>query len=182
MKKLIWLVFAAAVLGGCSSNAKISIGKDTVVTMNYTGKLKNGTVFDASSKHGRPFTFVEGEGKIIPGLEKGIIGLKVGDKKTIDIPASEAYPFQKSMVVTVAKNKFPKTIDVKVGTVIASQTPNGPLQGTITKVKGDQVTVNFNLPIAGKELVFDVDILGVRKATPDEIAGKVQPKPVLPKQ
>lgn len=182
MKKLIWLVFAAAVLAGCSNNAKIAIAKDDVVTMNYTGKLKDGTVFDASSKHGQPFTFIEGEGKIIPGLDKGLLGMKAGEKKTIDIPASEAYPYQKSLVITVPKTQFPKTIDVKVGTEVASQTPNGPMQGKITKVDGDKVTVDFNLPIAGKELIFDVDILGVRKATPDELSGKVQPKPVLPKK
>jgi len=182
MKKLIWLVFAAAVLVGCSANAKIPIAKDTVVTMDYTGKLKDGTVFDASSKHGQPLTFVEGEGKIIPGLEKGLVGLKVGDKKTIDVPADEAYPYNKQMIITVPKSQFPKEMNIKEGAEVATQTPNGPLQGKITKIEKDQVTVDFNPSIAGKELIFDVDILGVRKATPDEISGKVQPKPVLPKK
>jgi len=86
------------------------------------------------------------------------------------------------MVITVPKSQFPKEMNIKEGAEVATQTPNGPLQGKITKIEKDQVTVDFNPSIAGKELIFDVDILGVRKATPDEISGKVQPTPVLPKK
>lgn len=182
MKKTTWLVFAAAVLVGCSTNAQVPIGKDTVVTMDYTGTLKNGTVFDSSSQHGQPFTFIQGEGQIIPGLAKGLAGLKTGDTKTIVVPAAEAYPYNKNMVVTVPKSQFPKGMDIKDGVEVASRTPNGTLQGKITKVGKDTVTVDFNLPIAGKELIFKVHILGVRKATSDEISGKVKPTPVLPKK
>lgn len=178
MKKLLLLAFAAVVLAGCSK-AAVPIGKDTVVTMNYTGKLKDGKVFDSSAQHGQPFTFIDGEGKIIPGLEKGLAGLVAGDKKTIVVPADEAYPYNKNLVITVSRDKLPTTMTVKVGGEVATQTPNGPLAGQITKVEGKQVTIDFNPPIAGKELIFDVHILGVRKATPEEIAGKVPPKPVI---
>lgn len=182
MKKFTWLAFAALVLVGCSAHAKVPIGKDTVVTMDYTGKLKDGTVFDSSSVHGKPLTFIAGEGKIIPGLEKALVGMTAGQKKTVVVPASEAYPYNKNMVVTVAKSHFPKGMDIKDGAMVSTQSPNGPLQGKIIKVEKDKVTVDFNPPIAGKELIFEVHILGVRKATPEEISGKVQPKPVLPKK
>lgn len=93
----------------------------------------------------------------------------------IVVPVDEAYPQNKKMVVTVAKSQFLKGRDIKKGVEVASQTPNGPLQGRITKAENDKVTVDFNPPIAGKELIIDVNILGVRKATAKEISGKVAP-------
>lgn len=182
MKRFILLVLAVGLVAVWGVSAKTPIGKNTVVTLNYTGKLKNGKVFDSSSRHGQPLTFIEGQGQIIPGLAKGLSGLVAGDRKTIVVPPKEAYPYNKNMVITVDRSRLPKTMNVKVGAGVISRSANGTFQGRITKVVGKKVTIDFNPPIAGKELIFKVHILGVRKATKAEISGKVPPKPVLPKK
>ncbi len=72
---------------------EIAQAGDTV-TLNYTGKLANGTVFDSSASHGQPFSFVLGAGQVIPGWDKGILGMKVGESKVLVIPPNEAYGAQ----------------------------------------------------------------------------------------
>lgn len=161
--------------GPFGTNAGLTVAKDTVVTLNYTGTLADGTVFDTSIGK-PPLTFVEGEGHMIPGFEKGIMGMKAGQSKTFTIPASEAYGEpNKNLVVGVPKNQFPKDMVLKVGERVARQTSQGPIPGVITAIGSDTVTVDFNSPLAGKDLTFTVEIISVLKATPAEIAGKTGP-------
>lgn len=179
MHKIAYALLAALALAACSAG-KMAVAKDTVVTLNYTGKLSDGTVFDTSVGK-TPLTFVEGEGRMIPGFEKAILGMKPGQKKSFTIPPSEAYGEpNKSLIIDVPRAQFPASMDVKVGMHVARETPQGAIPGLVTKVGKDTVTVDFNSPLAGKTLTFDVDILDVTKATPEEISGKVQPPPPAP--
>lgn len=169
-------LLAITFLVGCS-NAKLPVAKDTVVSFNYTGKTSDGTVFDSTAGR-EPLTVIIGEKKIIPGLEKGLMGMKVGDKKTIAVAAADAYgPHRDDMVINVPMSNFPKDMELKEGMQLALQTPQGPLPAVVVKIEKDSVKMDFNPPLAGKDLTFDVQIVSVRKATADEISGKASVQP-----
>jgi len=171
----LFLIFAL-VLSGCAAN--LPVAKDTVVTFNYTGKTSDGTEFGTTVGK-QPITVLIGEHNIIPGLEKGMIGMKAGEKKTVQVPAAEGYgPHQASLVIQVPRDKFPKGEELKAGMEFMTQGPQGPMPVRIDKVDKDTVTVDMNHPLAGKDLVFDIQVVSVRKATADEIAGKVPITPV----
>ena len=174
MRKILYLLFVAlilALIAGCA-NPPIPIAKDTVVTFNYPGKTNDGTTFDTTTGK-EPFTVLFGEGNMIPGLEKSMMGLKPGDKKTITILAADAYgPHRDEMVLDVPKSTFPKDMKLTEGEQLVSQTPQGPMPLKIVKIDTDTVKVDLNHPLAGKDLTFDVQVITVRKATADEISGK----------
>ncbi len=85
---------SAAINTATNTNSLTVAEPNDIVTVNYTGKLANGTVFDSSASHGQPFTFTLGVGQVIPGWDKGIVGMKVGQTKTLVIPPNEAYGAQ----------------------------------------------------------------------------------------
>ncbi|CAG5082125.1 FKBP-type peptidyl-prolyl cis-trans isomerase [Parvicella tangerina] len=132
------------------------------VRVHYTGTLKNGEVFD-SSEGKEPLEFTIGAGQIIPGFENGILGMKVEESKTLDIPANEAYGERKEdLVQEVPKTQLPPEITPEVGMQLMSQTPNGqqiPL--VVTEVKDSSITVDANHPLAGKDLIFEVSIVSI---------------------
>lgn len=159
------------ILSGCAPN--LAVAKDTVVTFNYTGKTSDGKEF-GSTQGKQPITVLIGEGNIIPGLEKGMMGMKAGQKKVINVPAAEAYgPHEASLVIQVPRDRFPKDAKLAAGEEFMTQGPQGPIPVRVVKVDKDTVTIDMNHPLAGKDLVFDIQIVAVRKATADEIAGKV---------
>ncbi len=161
------LLLLALALIGC---APATVKDRKVVQMNYKGTLADGTSF-SESEAGKPLEFMVGAHRLIPTLEKGVIGLKVGDKKKIQIKAADAYgEYDKSAVQEVPKEQFPKDLTIAVGEHYRVQTPQGPLTVTITAVTAKTVTVDFNHPLAGKDLTFDVEIVKIRDATKEEIA------------
>lgn len=111
------------------------------------------------------FDFTVGEGQMIPGLEKHLIGLRPGDKGRFEIPCEEAYgPAQQDsdLVQQFTVEDFPDDIDLEIGLVIGFQSPNGDeTPGTITNIEGEVVTVDFSHPLAGYDLVFEVEVLDV---------------------
>ncbi|MDX5151369.1 MAG: peptidylprolyl isomerase [Acidiferrobacterales bacterium] len=114
------------------------------------------------------FEFVIGEGSIIPGLEKHLIGLEPGDKGRFEIPCEEAYGpalEDEDLVQKFTENDFPKEMELEPGLVIGFQSPNGDeTPGTITKIQDNVVTVDFSHPLAGYDLVFEVEVLDVKPA------------------
>ena len=167
MKRLIpslLALFAVLfVLAGCAQkNPAIDDGMS--VKLNYKGTLSDGTVFDSSE--GRdPLQFVVGAGQIIPGLEEGIKGLHAGDKKTITIAAANAYgAYDDSAVMEFPKDQLPQDMELTEGMQLAAQGPQGPIPVTIKEIKEDSVMIDFNHPLAGKDLIFDVEIVEVVKA------------------
>ena len=141
----------------------MSIIKDgDTVKVHYTGKLQNGEVFDSSVER-EPLEFTLGQGQLIPGFEKAIIGLKVGDSTTTNIPSAEAYgDHNPEMEVQVEKAQLPEGMEPQVGMQLQLNQPNGqaiPVQ--ITKVEGEQVTIDANHPLAGKDLTFDIEVVDI---------------------
>ena len=114
------------------------------------------------------FEFVLGEGAIIPGLEKCLLGLQTGDKDRFEIPCEEAYgPAQEDsdLIQQFTADDFPKSMELEPGLVIGFQSPNGDeTPGTIMDIDEDVITVDFSHPLAGYDLIFEVEILDVRPA------------------
>ena len=112
------------------------------------------------------FEFVLGEGAIIPGLERRLIGLQIGDKGRFEVPCEEAYgPAQEDsdLVQHFTADDFPESMELEPGLVIGFQSPNGDeTPGTIMGIEDDVITVDFSHPLAGYDLIFEVEILDVR--------------------
>jgi len=148
----------------------MKIAENKVVKLNYKGTLLSGEVFD-SSEGREPLEFIFGVGMIIPGLEDGIKGLKVGDKKKVSVKAEEAYgPRMDEAVQEVPKQHFPAEIPLKVGMQLAAQGPHGVIPVVIADIRETTVMVDFNHPLAGKDLVFEIEVVGVRDANPEELS------------
>jgi peptidylprolyl isomerase len=131
------------------------------VTLHYTGKFEDGTVFDTSLENGRePITTILGQGNLIPGFEKSLIGMNEGEKKEFNIDPEEGYgEYLDGLVTTVEKGRVPG--DVKVGDVLSSQGERGTINVVVTEVTDSHVTLDANHPMAGKKLVFEVEVLTV---------------------
>jgi FKBP-type peptidyl-prolyl cis-trans isomerase 2 len=132
------------------------------VSVHYTGKLTDGTVFDTSEQR-EPLKFTLGERQVITGFEQAIEGMATGEKKTVQIPADDAYgPHHEELVFQVERQNLPTEIDPEVGQRLAFQRPDGqtvPL--TVTDVTGSAVTLDANHPLAGRELTFDLELIDI---------------------
>jgi len=132
------------------------------IRLHYTGTLKDGTTFDSSAGR-EPLEFTVGSGQIIPGLDAAMPGMKVGDKKTVTVPPEEAYgPHNPSAVQSIPRAQIPDHIPTEVGTQLQVQTPQGqPMPVTITSADAESVTLDANHPLAGKELIFAVELVEI---------------------
>jgi FKBP-type peptidyl-prolyl cis-trans isomerase SlpA len=131
------------------------------VSVNYTGRLEDGTIFDTSLQEGRePLTATLGQGQLISGFENGLIGMSVGEKKTIEIEPKDAYGEAKpELTQEVSLEMFPK--GVKVGDMLQGQNENGVVNVVVLEVKENSVIIDLNHPLAGKKLIFDLEVVSV---------------------
>lgn len=140
-----------------------------VIGFHYTLTDKTGTTLD-SSIGDEPLFFLEGAQQIIPGLERVIALLNVGDKKKVEVLAADAYgDINPELVVKVKKTQFPPDADLQVGDQFQVNNDAHSPVFTIMSVDTEEVTVDGNHPMAGKDLFFDVEIVGVRPATAEEM-------------
>lgn len=139
------------------------VKQNDTVRVHYTGKLKDGQVFDSSLER-EPIEFTMGQGQLIPGFEKGLLDMKVNEKKTIDIPSEEAYgePRQE-LIQEVEKSQLPEEIKPEPGMGLVSKSPDGREMNLVVKeVKDDTIVVDGNHPLAGKDLVFDLEVVEIK--------------------
>lgn len=131
------------------------------VTVNYTGKFEDGTVFDTSMVEGRePIKTKLGEGNLISGFENGLIDMGVGEKKTITINPTDAYgEYNEQMIQEVPKTQMPG--EVEVGITLQADTQMGTINFVVKEVKEETVVLDANHPLAGKTLVFDLELVDV---------------------
>lgn len=132
------------------------------VRIHYTGTLSDGSTFDSSA--GRdPLEFQVGSGQIIPGLDKAIPGMAVGEKKTVEVPADEAYGEKNPEAMqSVPRTEIPEHIPLDLGTQLQVQTPTGQtLPVTVVDVNENEVTLDANHPLAGKDLTFDIELVEI---------------------
>ena len=132
------------------------------VRIHYTGTLADGQTFDSSE--GRdPLEFTVGSGQIIPGLDAAIPGMTVGDKKTVEVPADEAYGQpDPNAQQAVPRAEIPDDIPLDLGTQLQVQTPQGQVMPvTVVEVTDEQVTLDANHPLAGKDLTFNIELVEI---------------------
>jgi peptidylprolyl isomerase len=141
--------------------SKVKAG-DTV-SVHYTGKLEDGSVFDTSRERD-PLEFEVNAGMMIPGFDQAVVGMEVGDNKTVVIEAADAYgEVRDDMIATFPRASFPEHIEPEVGQQLTLNAPNGsPLNVTVTKVDDDQVTLDGNHFLAGKDLTFDIELVSIK--------------------
>jgi FKBP-type peptidyl-prolyl cis-trans isomerase 2 len=132
------------------------IDLNSSVTVNYTGKLEDGTVFDSSLTEGRePLSVTLGQGALIPGFENGLIGMGVGESKTIEINPEDAYgQINEEAFVDVPKDKVPE--NVEVGMMLQTFGPAGVSVVKVLEINEETIKIDANHPFAGKKLNFDV--------------------------
>ncbi len=139
------------------------VKENDTVKVHYTGKLSNGQVFD-SSQDREPLEVTLGQGMLIPGFEKGIIAMELNEKKTINIPSTEAYgDVQQELLYEVKKEQLPQDMAPEVGMGLASKGEDGKeVQFRIAEVKEDHIIVDANHPLAGHDLTFDLELIEIK--------------------
>jgi len=149
----------------------MAIGINKVVTLNFTLTDQHGNILD-STEGEQPFSFLSGHQNILPKLESEIDTMLIGSKRTITINAADAYgEYNEDIVQVVGKDEFPPEFLLEVGMQYIASAPDGTkMPFTITEVNDEDVTIDFNHPLAGKDLNFDIELLNVRDATSEEIA------------
>ncbi|HKJ44820.1 MAG TPA: peptidylprolyl isomerase [Balneolales bacterium] len=138
------------------------VNQGDTVKVHYTGKLDDESVFD-SSKDREPIKFTLGQGQLIPGFEDAVLGMEPGDEKTVKIPVDKAYgPRRDDMLVTVNKSEFPENVDPEVGQSLqVSQADGKAFNVVVSDISEEEVTLDANHPLAGKELYFDIQLIEI---------------------
>lgn len=136
--------------------------KGSTVKVHYTGKLTDDTVFD-SSREREPLEFTVGSGQLIEGFDTAVDGMAVGESKQITIPSDKAYgPRRDEAMITVEKTQLPDEVDPQVGMQLQASNDQGQSQIlTIAEVRDADVVLDGNHPLAGKDLVFDIELLEI---------------------
>lgn len=136
--------------------------KGDQVAVHYTGKLTDGTVFDSSAGR-EPLAFELGAGMMIKGFDAAVDGMAVGEKVTAEIPAAEAYgEANDELVFDVPKANFPPELNPEVGQQLAMSQPNGQqVPVKVKEVKEESVVIDANHDLAGKDLVFDIELVSI---------------------
>jgi peptidylprolyl isomerase len=136
--------------------------KGDKVKVHYTGRLEDGTVFDTSAERG-PYEFTIGETRIVPGFAEAVIGMKPGQSKTIKIPAKKAYgPHRKDMIAVIERSKLPAQLNPEIGRRLRIDQADGQkIPATVVEVSDSTVTLDANHPLAGKDLIFDIELLEI---------------------
>ncbi|NIO29740.1 MAG: peptidylprolyl isomerase [Candidatus Latescibacteria bacterium] len=132
--------------------------KGDLVKVHYTGRLEDGTVFGSSGED-EPMQFKIGDGSLIPGFEKAIVGMNPGESKTVNVPSDEAFgPHREDLVLIVDRNEFPTGIDPQVGEQLELKRDEHIFIVTVTNISTETVTLDANHPLAGEDLIFDIHL------------------------
>ena len=137
------------------------------VKVHYEGRLTDGSTFDSSDGR-EPLEFEVGSGMVIKGFDDGVLGMKVGDKKTLNIPAEEAYgDINPEMLYEFPKEHLPKDMEFEVGMGLNMTNELGEvIQVVVTEIKEDAIILDRNHPLAGESLVFDIELVEIAGAKP----------------
>lgn len=149
----------------------MAIELNKVVTVNFTLKDDSGNILDTTD-NGGPFSYISGKNMVLPKLEEAVNGMIIGTKKNLKLSASDGYGnYNEDAVQVVGKENFPQDIVLEAGMEYMASNPEGvQMPFIITSVEDETVTIDFNHPLAGKNLNFDLELLDVRDATAEELA------------
>jgi len=139
------------------------VKKGDTVKVHYTGTLDNGEIFD-TSKEREPLEFTLGQGQLIPGFEKAVIGLSVGDSTKVEIPSTEAYGEERGdLIINVPKDQLPDEVTPEIGMQLQVNQPDGqPIPVRITEISESELTLNANHPLAGEDLKFEIELVAIK--------------------
>ncbi len=146
------------------------IQKNTVATIAYVLKNRKGEILDQAGAD-EAFAYLHGHDNVVPGLEKALDGLSVGDKLSVTVPADEGYgDYDPARVRTIPKSEFPARMrNPKPGTMLQIEEDGHWRVWRVEKVEADTITLDGNHELAGQDLHFSVEILGIRLASPEEL-------------
>ena len=152
-----------------TNDTLMNIRDDLVVSLDYTLKV-DGAVIDAS-ENSQPIQFIQGQGHVIPGLERQLYGMTIGESKLIVVPPAEGYgEVDDNAYANLPRNQFPSDIPLEIGVALQLRDQRGEvLNATIAEINQETVRLNFNHPLAGKELNFSVKVVDLREATQEEM-------------
>jgi peptidylprolyl isomerase len=171
------LLLVTGLVAGCSEGPDVTMPGETeipgetgaavakdgdTVKVHYTGTLEDGTVFDTSDQS-EPLEFTIGEGMIIPGFEEAVTGMQVGDFKTVDVPAEQAYgPRDDNLVEEVDRDELPEDLEPEVGQQLQSMQEDGSIaMVTVIDVTDTAITIDLNHPLAGEDLTFEIELVEI---------------------
>ena len=139
-----------------------TVENGNTVSVHYTGTFNDGTEFD-SSRGKDSLVFQTGAGQVIPGFDNSIIGMSVGETKSVKIPVDDAYgPLKEEAIQVIEKEKFAEGVDFVIGETVSGQTGTGQqIAARITAVEESTVTLDFNHPLAGQDLNFEIELLAI---------------------
>lgn len=148
--------------------SEIKIGKDKVVKLIYVLSVDGNNVGNCNPD---PITYLHGHNQIIPGVEKNIAGLKIGDTKSFDVSPEDGYGFREEEAkISMPKSEFPEEIPLVLGAELQMVNEDEEeLPGWITEITDEKITIDFNHPLAEKALHFDIEVIDIRDATAEEL-------------
>lgn len=137
------------------------------IKVHYHGKLTSGETFDSSAGR-EPLEFEVGSGMVIKGFDDGVTGMTVGEKKTVNIPFDDAYGSRNpDMIIEMPKDRFPKDMEIELGMSLGMSDENRQqFQVTIVEIKEDVVLLDANHPLAGEDLIFDLELVEIAGGSP----------------
>lgn len=140
-----------------------TIQNQSTVTLHFAIKLEDGSIADSTHQQGKPAKLVMGDGSISAQFEQCLLDMRVGEQKSVNLSAADAFGMPNpDNIHHMDRAKFVGDAEVEVGTIMAFSGPDGmEIPGIITEIAGDSVTVDFNHPLAGHNVTFEVEILAV---------------------
>ncbi len=153
-------------------NEQLKIKEGVVVTLDYILRLDDGEIID-SSESDEPLEYLHGYGQIIPGLEKALVGLTVGDSKKVVVPPAEAYgEVDLDAFEIVPRSMFPDDFELEEGLSLSLRDAetNELMDASIAEIRENEVMLDFNHPLAGETLYFEISIPALRSATEEELS------------
>ena len=171
----VWSVLLVGVLCGVvpavaeppTGRSKMTISTGTQVSLEYTLKLEDKTVLESNVGH-EPMTYTQGAHEIVPGLEKALEGLTIGDTKEVEVKPADGYgEVDPKALQEIEKSQIPESA-WKVGAELEAKSPDGQsMFPRVTEVKGETIVLDFNHPLAGKTLLFEITVLDIKPGSKD---------------
>ena len=160
-----------------SKSKKTKVKNGNTISMHYVGTFDDGVEFDSSHTRNEPISVVVGSGQLIKGLDKALVGMKVGDTKTVNVKPAEGYgDYNEEAIAELPKDTFPADIqeNLQVGMVlplILKENPGQPFPAKAKEIKDESIVFDLNHPLAGKAVNFDVEIMDIEAEAATEAEG-----------
>lgn len=155
-----------------SEKSKMTVQDDVIVSIDYTLRLDDGDVID-SSEGREPLQFMQGRGQIVPGLERELYGMNVGGEKAVTVDAEDGYgEYDEERLQRVPLDAFPDDMELEEGMSVRMRDVNSDqlFDAVIDELDDEAVTLDFNHPLAGETLFFDIKVVGLREPSSEELA------------